>query len=158
DHDVDGRREWYVMSAEALERLEGGAVVTRANVSARRRAQMESEEQRQELSHLARVAVLGQLSGALAHEISQPLTSILANAEAAGRLLRRQTPDRPEVLDILQDIATEDQRAGEVIHRLRALLKRGEMRPQHLDGGDLVREVLELAHAELITRRVTVTT
>jgi signal transduction histidine kinase len=158
DREPGGGREWWVMSVEALERLEGGAVVTRANVSARRRAHLEIEEQRRELSHLARVAVLGQLSGALAHELSQPLTSILANAEAAQHLLRRQPADLHDLSEILQDILTEDRRAGQVVHRLRALLKRGEMRLQRVDAGELVREVLELARGELITRRVTAAT
>ena len=145
------------MRAEALERFDGGAVVTRANVSARHHAQMEIEEQRRELSHLARVAVLGQLSGALAHELRQPLSAILSNAEAARHLLERQSIDVNELRAILQDIATEDRRAAQVIDGLRAFLKRGETRMQPVDTGELVREVLQLAHAEMITRRVTAT-
>ncbi|MGH7616071.1 MAG: MASE1 domain-containing protein [Gemmatimonadaceae bacterium] len=154
EQDHDGRHEWYTMRAEALERRDGGAVVTRANITARHRAQVEIEEQRRELSHLARVAVLGQLSGALAHELRQPLSSILSNAEAARHLLRHQSPDVDELGAILQDIATEDRRAAQVIDGLRALLKRGETHMQAVDTGDLVREVLQLANAELITRRV----
>jgi len=118
---------------------------------------MQIEEQRRELSHLARVAVLGQLSGALAHELNQPLTSISSNAEAARRLLKRQPADLDELDAILGDIASEDQRAAQVIRRLRALLKRGETHLQPMDTRELLSEVLELAHAELITRRVTAT-
>jgi two-component system sensor kinase FixL len=151
----DGRLDSYVLSVEALERSDGGAVVTRANVTARRRAQLEIEEQRRELSHLARVAVLGQLSGALAHELRQPLTSILSNAEAARHLLHRGSADVEELSAILRDIIAEDKRASEVIHRLRALLKRGDARLQPVDTSELIADVLELAHAELITRRVT---
>ncbi|HEY7394719.1 MAG TPA: ATP-binding protein [Gemmatimonadaceae bacterium] len=150
----DMRPEWYTMRVEALERPDGGAVVTRANVSARRRAQLEIEEQRRELSHLARVGVLGQLSGALAHELSQPLSSILSNAEAARHLLKRERVDKVELGAILQDIVTEDRRASQVISGLRAMLKRGETRVQPVETVELVRETLELAHAELITRGV----
>jgi signal transduction histidine kinase len=157
DDDQDGRRERYALSLEVLARPDGGAVVTRANVTARRQALMQIEEQRRELSHLARVAVLGQLSGALAHELNQPLTSISSNAEAARRLLRRQPTDFDELEAILKDIASEDQRAAQVIRRLRALLKRGDTHLQPMDTRELVAEVLELAHAELITRRVTAT-
>ena len=128
DQITAGKQEWYIMRVEALERRDGGAVVTRANVSARRRAQLEIEEQRRELSHLARVGVLGQLSGALAHELSQPLSSILSNAEAARHLLRREAIDLAELSAILQDIVTEDRRASQVIGGLRAMLKRGETR------------------------------
>ncbi len=158
DRDYGGREEWYTLSAEALERPAGGAVVTRANVTALRQSRLEIEEQRRALSHLARVSVLGQLSGALAHELSQPLTSILSNAQTASHLVRRQAVDPAELGAILQDIVSEDRRAGQVIDRLRALLKRGETRLQQLDPGELIRDVLELAHAELIVRRVTATT
>ncbi|HUL01718.1 MAG TPA: MASE1 domain-containing protein [Gemmatimonadales bacterium] len=157
DYDHDGRQDHYLLSVEALERSAGGAVVRRANVTGRHQAQVEIEEQRRELSHLARVAVLGQLSGALAHELNQPLASILANAEAARRLLGREPADLEEVGAILDDIVTEDQRAARVIQRLRALLKRGETRLQSVDAGELLSESLELAHAELITRGVTAT-
>lgn len=150
-------REWYMMRVEALERSDGGAVVTRANVSARRRAQLEIEEQHRALTHLARVGVLGQLSGALAHELSQPLSSILSNAEAARHLLRRTPIDIDELNAIVGDIVSEDRRAAQVIDGLRAMLKRGETRMQAVDTERLVREVLELAHAELITRGVTAT-
>jgi len=157
DYEHDGRQAAYNISAEALEHADGGAVVTRSDVTARRQAQLEIEEQRREVSHLARVAVLGELSGALAHELSQPLAAILANADAARRLLVRRPGEVEEVREILREIISEDQRAGQVIHRLRALLKRGETRLQPVDTSALVREVLELAHAELITRRVTAT-
>jgi len=157
DEGQDGHRERYALSLEALARPDGGVVVTRANVTARRQALMQIEEQRRELSHLARVAVLGQLSGALAHELNQPLTSISSNAEAARRLLKRQPPDLDELDAILADIASEDQRAAQVIRRLRALLKRGDTHLQPMDIRELLSEVLELAHAELITRQVTPT-
>jgi signal transduction histidine kinase/integral membrane sensor domain MASE1 len=157
DQVTAGKQEWYIMRVEALERRDGGAVVTRTDVSSRRRAQLEIEEQRRELSHLARVGVLGQLSGALAHELSQPLSSILSNAEAARYLLRREAIDVKELSSILQDIVTEDRRASQVIAGLRALLKRGETRAQPEDTAELVRETMQLAHAELITRGVTAT-
>ena len=155
DHHHEGAHEWYAMSVQALERADGGAVVTRVDVSARHEALSEIEAQRRELSHLARVAVLGQLSGALAHELRQPLAAILSNAEAAQYLLHRQPRNVVELEAILRDIIAENHRAGEVMGRLRALLRRGETPLQPVDPNELVSEVLELAHAELITRRVT---
>lgn len=155
---VDGRHQWYTLTVEALQRPDGGAVITRANVSTRREAQIEVEAQRQELSHLARLAVMGEMSGALAHELRQPLTSILANAATALRLVRRDPLEVTEIALILEDIVSDDRRASEVIDRLRALFQRGETQRQPISIGDLVRESLELAHAELVTRRVLVTT
>jgi len=152
DHAAGGRR--YALSIEALERGDGGAVVTRSDVTPRREAQVAMDEQRRELSHLARVTALGQLSGALAHELNQPLTSISNNAEAARHLLRRRPVDLPEIDAALGDILAEDRRAAQVIRRLRALLRRGEARVLPLDAGELVTEVVELSHAELITRGV----
>jgi C4-dicarboxylate-specific signal transduction histidine kinase len=157
EHDHDSRRDAYTMIVEALERADGGAVVIRSNVTTRRQAQMEIEEQRRQLSHLARVAVLGQLSGAFAHELNQPLTAILSNAEAAREVLRRRPDAQHHVAGMLDDIVAADRRASAVIHRLRALLKRGDRRIQVIDTKGLIEEVLELSHTELITRRIEVT-
>jgi len=156
--EFEGRHQWYTLTVEALQRPDGGAVVTRANVSTRREAQIEVEAQRQELSHLARVAVVGEMSGALAHELRQPLTSILANASTALRLVRRDPLEVTEIALILEDIVSDNRRASEVIDRLRALFQRGETQRQPISIGDLVGESLELARAELVTRRVLVTT
>lgn len=150
----NGKFESFITRVEALERPDGGAVVTRSSVTAHRQAQIEVEEQRRELSHLARVSVLGQLSGAFAHELNQPLAAILSNAEAARRLLHAQPTDIEELSLILQDIAADDRRAAAMIQRLRALLKRGERRLQPIDMQELVEEVLQVAHTELITRHV----
>jgi two-component system, LuxR family, sensor kinase FixL len=153
----DGRREWYALGVDALEHTGGGAIVTLANVTPRRQALMELEEQRHQLSHLARVAALGQLSGALAHELNQPLASIRSNAEAARHMLQHQTADLVEVSAILRDIVSDDERAAQVIHRLRGLLKRGETHLQSLDMTELVNEALELAHGALIARSIIAT-
>jgi C4-dicarboxylate-specific signal transduction histidine kinase len=85
--------ERYALSIEALAQPHGGAIIRRTNVTARRNAQAEIEEQRRQLSHLARVTVLGQLSGALAHELNQPLAAIGSNADAARRILGQHPTD-----------------------------------------------------------------
>jgi len=115
----------------------------------------EIRQAREQLSHLTRVAMLGELSGSLAHELNQPLTAILSNAQAALRFLNAETVDRDELREILKDIADDDQRAGEVIRRLRTLVKRGEVQLQSLDLNDVVRETLRLVRSDLVTRNVT---
>ena len=157
DEVLRDQRERVALRIETLTRPDGGAIVRHTDVTARHRAQIELEDQRRQLSHLARVASLGQLSGALAHELNQPLAAIGSNAEAARHLLKRRSGDVQDLDDILRDIITENYRAAEVIRRLRALLRRGETRLQPVDVAELIAEVLELAHAELITRRVTAT-
>ena len=154
---ADGDGDRYALSVNFLALSGGGAFVRRSDVTARHKARLQIEEQRRALSHLARVSALGQLSGALAHELNQPLASIGSNAEAARLLLKRRPGDLAEIDEILHDIIEENYRAAEVIRRLRAMLKRGEMHLQPLDVRELIRDVLELAHGEMVTRRVTVT-
>ena len=149
---------WIEVSIEKLQRPEGGAVVTRTDVSNRKRAEQEARNQQQQLTHLGRAAVLGQLSGAFAHELNQPLTSILGNAEAALRLLETDDHEAAELREILRDIVHDDVRASQVIERLRALLEKGELLRRPVDLNTTVREVLEIARSELITRNARVTT
>jgi signal transduction histidine kinase len=122
------------------------------------RAAGDAREQRQQLTHLSRVAMLGELSGGIAHELNQPLTAILANAQAAQHFLAAKTMSQEEMGEILRDIIAADQRASEVIRRLRALFKKGETQFQSLDVNELVREVLSIAHGDLVTRGIEVVT
>lgn len=149
---------WIEVSVEKLRRGEGGVVVTRTDVTARKQAELEARNQRLQLTHLGRAAILGQLSGAFAHELKQPLTSILGNAEAALRMLARGSNDPAELREILIDIVQDDERAAQVIQRLRSLLDKGDTVRQPVDLNQVIQEVLELARSELITRNVSVTT
>jgi len=125
------------------------------DVTQLRRAELEVDRQREQVTHLTRVAILGQLAGALAHELRQPLTAILSNAQAAQRLLMRESVDVAELNDILEDIVTDDVRTGEVIARLRSLLKKGEHVFRPLDVNTIVRDTLALARGKLVEHRVT---
>lgn len=120
----------------------------------RRRAQREAQRRRQELEHMTRVATMGELTASLAHEINQPLAAILSNAQAAQRLLAAGGVDAAEIGDILADIAADDLRAGEVIRRMRALLRKGDADPTTLDVNDLVAEVIGLLRGEMILQNV----
>src|SRR4029453_6410406 len=90
-----------------------------ANVLSRRRAEGEVQRLRTDLAHVGRVSTIGELTASLAHELSQPLTAILSNAEVAVRLLESETVDLDQVRTILRDIVDDDMRASEVISRLR---------------------------------------
>jgi len=119
------------------------------------RARIERES-RAQLTHLSRVAMLGELSGGIAHELNQPLTAILSNAQAAQHFLANKPAEPAMLSEILQDIILADQRAGDVIQRLRAMFKRGETRTEALDANRLVRDVMSLAHGDLTTRGIEV--
>ena len=132
---------------------------------ARRRTQAalgESEaraaEQRLELAHLGRVALLGELSATLAHEMKQPLTAILTNARAAQHLLKADGAATAELREILEDIAADDRRAGEVIDHLRSLVKKTGTELQLLSVNEVVNQVLELLRTDLQHRGVVVST
>jgi|KBSSwiStaDraftv2_1062776.scaffolds.fasta_scaffold14482_3 signal transduction histidine kinase len=120
----------------------------------RARVELDAREQRLQLTHLSRVAMLGELSGGIAHELNQPLTAILSNAQAAQHLIANKSADPEILVEILRDIIAADQRAGEVIRRLRTLFKRGETQFQPLDVNELVHEVLGIVHGDLVTRSV----
>jgi C4-dicarboxylate-specific signal transduction histidine kinase len=128
------------------------------DITDRKRAEMDAAIQSRELAHLSRVTTLGELSGALAHELRQPLSAILINAQAARRLLSRDPVDLAELRAALDDIIANDRRAGTVIERLRTLLKKGDGTFETLDLNDVVRDVLALTNSDLLARRVSVTT
>ena len=159
------RYRWHVVGAAAVIATQAVLIfamlfqLRRRRVAevARRRAEAEAQQKRAELAHVSRVATLGELTAALAHELNQPLTAILSNAAAGQRFLAGPAPDLPEVRDTLADITADTQRAGEVIRRLRAMLKRGapaELAP--VDLNDVIRTVERIVRADAVRHRVTV--
>ena len=124
------------------------------DITQRRRAEQEAAERRNELAHLSRVALLAELSGSLAHELNQPLTAILSNAQAGARFLARDPPDLEEVRESLRDIVESDKRAGEIIRRMRAMLRKDPPDFQRLDLNEVVADVLHILHSDLITRSI----
>ena len=113
-------------------------------------------EHRLELAHLGRVAVVGELSAALAHEMKQPLTAILANALAGQRLLQADRVATAELRALLEDIATDNRRAGKVIDNVRDLVKKDGAKSQVLSTNEVVSEVLALVRTDLRHRGVVV--
>jgi PAS domain S-box-containing protein len=124
------------------------------DITERRKAEMEAHELRANLAHAGRVTLLGQLASALAHELSQPLGAILRNAEAAEIMLQKQSPDLEELRAIVTDILADDQRAGNVIDRLRSLLRRGRVDPQPIRLQSVVSEVFSLVRADAAARHL----
>jgi PAS domain S-box-containing protein len=128
------------------------------DITDRKRAELDAAAQRQELAHLNRVLMLAEQSGALAHELSQPLAAILSNAQAARRLLDHHPVDLDELRATLDDVIKNDKRAGAVIHRLRELLKKSNTVLQPLDLNEVTREALDLTRSDLLLRRMPITT
>ena len=145
-------RPWSDAFMEQLRLL--GEVV--ANALAAATAERESGRLRQELAHIGRVSALGELTGSLAHELNQPLTAILNNAEVAQQHVEAETIDVAKLQDILSDIVADDKRAAGVIRRLRTMLKKGELEHVPLDVNDVVREVIDLVRNDTILRDIPV--
>jgi signal transduction histidine kinase len=122
----------------------------------RRTAEREVAAGRVELAHMSRVAQLGELSGAVAHELNQPLTSILANAEVGLQLARRDPADLKEITAILEDIVEDDRRAAGIIVELRRLMAKGESSLEPLDLNEVVDATVMLARSEFLVRQVIV--
>ena len=116
-----------------------------AVIREREQAEDALHEQRNQLAHATRVATAGELSGAIAHELRQPLTSILANSQAAVLLLGQDRPDLEQVREILDDIIRDDRQASDVIARLRLFLKEGQSRFEPLAVETVVRDALALS-------------
>jgi signal transduction histidine kinase len=154
--DFDGTARFY---EACVVRCDGDKILSIVrDITSRRQAQLESDAQRRQLAHLSRVATLGELSGALALELSQPLTAVLTNAQAARHFLDRHPLNIEQLRAAVDDIIRNDKRAGAVIDRLRAFLRKGEPAHQSVDVNETIREVLDLAYGELTSRRIAVQT
>jgi len=124
------------------------------DITAAKQTELEVRELRDTLAHTGRVTLLGNLASALAHELSQPLGAILRNAEAAEIMLGQADPDMDELRAITEDILRDDHRAGQVIDKLRALLKRGTIVLKPVDLSSLITEVLSLVQTDAVVRHV----
>lgn len=114
------------------------------------------QRQRDELAHVVRINTIGELAGSLAHELNQPLTAILSNAQAAQRFLAADPTSLEEVRAILQDIVIDDKRAGDVIRRVRDLVRNGNIEIAPLDLETILRDVVKLIHTDAILHNVNV--
>ena len=153
----DGQQRWVRTRARSYKDSTGKVLRiagTVTNISERKKMEAEVERQQQSLAHLARVGVIGELSGALAHELNQPLTAILSNAQAIQRMVKQQPLNIAEMQNAINDIIEDDSRAGDVIRHLRALLKKDEAHHDLLDLNALVTNALHLTRSDLISRRV----
>lgn len=117
-------------------------------------AELESRHRMTELAHANRQATAGELSSSIAHELNQPLGSILTNAETAQVILQSPSPDLNEIKEIIADIRRDDLRASEVIHRMRSLLKRRPFETKQIDLNDTIREVFEFLSVQASAHNV----
>jgi len=137
-------RHWCEVRVQPLGRPARGAVLTHQDVTARKRVEAEAQRHLHEVAHVNTGSDVGELAAAVAHELNQPLTAVLSNAQAARRILTGASPCIADVREILDDIIEQDKRAGEVIQRIRRILRKDRFEWASVDLNALVRDVIQL--------------
>ena len=120
----------------------------------RLQAEVQARQRSAELAHINRYTMAGELTAMIAHELNTPLAAILTNTETAELMVKSSTPDLREMEEILADIRRDDERASEVISRLRKLLKKAPLELKNIDLNEIVRETMQLLSALAIARKV----
>jgi len=149
----DGTYRWLEWTAVPAGNLIYAAA---RDITERLEAEAEARHRREELAHVARIATMGELTTSLAHEINQPLAAIRSNAEAAQRFLSQAAPDISEVRQILDDIIRDDRRAGEVVQKVRALVRKETPLRELLDLNEAIQEVAALIRADSLLQGLSI--
>jgi PAS domain S-box-containing protein len=126
------------------------------DITERKNAEEDRRLLREELTHMSRITTIGTLAGALAHEINQPLTAIMSNAQAALRFLDAEKPNIDELREILSDITNDTIRSSDVIHQLRDFMKKGEIALIPLNINETIKEVVNLTHRDAESRHISI--
>jgi C4-dicarboxylate-specific signal transduction histidine kinase len=126
------------------------------DITDRKQAQLQAEQDRSALQHMTRVSIMGQISASIAHELNQPLGAISNNAGAAEILIRADPPNLKEVTAILGDIKRDNRRASDIISKIRKLLRKSEFELQDTDLNEAIDETMKLISAEAANKNVSV--
>jgi signal transduction histidine kinase len=149
------RYSWQIALITAIVLVQAGLILVLLREHRRRQlAEVQSRQRMAELARVMRFSTAGELTASIAHEINQPLGSILTNAETAQAILKSPSPDIAELNDIVVDILRDDQRASEVIRRMRSLLKKAPFELKNFDLNDVVRETLGFFSSRAVGRKV----
>lgn len=152
------RFRWQILMITAVVLVQAGLISGLLHERRRRLvAEVESRQRLTELAHANRYSAVGELTTSIAHELNQPLGAILTNAESAELMLKLNSPDIGELRQILADIRRDDQRASEVIRRLRSVLKKTPFEIRDIELNDTVREAIDLVKAVALGRRIMLT-
>ncbi len=155
----DGEYRWFIDSGRTRLDAQGnivGYIGSCADVTEQKSAELELQEQRQQLEHVSRISLVGELSASIAHELNQPLTATLANAQAARRYLAHGQPDLEEVRAIINDVITDTIRAGDVIKHVRALVRKGNQEFSAVNVDEVIRDVVSFLHSDIAARKACV--
>jgi signal transduction histidine kinase len=149
---------WQISFIAAVILLQAGLISILLHEHRRRQhAEVQARQRMSELAHVNRFSTAGEWTASIAHEINQPLGSILANAETAQAILKSPSPDMVELNEIVDDIVRDDRRAGEIIRRTRSLLRKAPFELKDLDLNDTAREIVDFLSTLAVARKVELT-
>src|SRR5437660_7421784 len=156
-----GKTRWVIVRGRCLEDEHGSLlelIGVTIDVSAQKQSELQLQIQREEMSHLNRVALMGEMTASFAHELNQPLTAIANNASAARRFLQHGNIDPVLLQQLLQDMVADSQRAGEVIRRIRSLVRKETSVHTLLNLNTIISDTVRLVSSDVLTRESVVTT
>ena len=153
---VTSGEQWLEVRVEPLEQEMGGAVLALVDITARKRAEVHAARNLETISHLNRVAAVSELATSLAHELNQPLAAIGLNAEAAIMQLERPAPETAGVREAMCEILSDQLRAGEVIRRMRDLLKKKDRVTEPTNVNEMAKRIVPLVRNDAALRHVNV--
>ena len=122
------------------------------DITARKQAELDAQRDRAELSHLSRVALMGEMSASIAHELNQPLAGILSNAAAGQRFIDRGDVDQREIRELLGDIIADGHRASDVVRGIRGMVKKEQVERHSVDLNAIVMDALRMASPDAVLR------
>ena len=120
------------------------------NITARKQAELEAKQRRDELNHLSRVALVGELSASIAHELNQPLAGILSNAGAGEFVIDQGDVDLKEIRELLADISADARRASDVVHGIRSMIKKEQATRHRINLNDVVTNVIHIIGSDAL--------
>jgi two-component system sensor kinase FixL len=150
---ADGTRRWIAARGRAIYGATGQPLKMMGasfDITERRQRALETEGHRQELAHLGRVALMGEMASSLAHELNQPLTAMVTNAAAGQRFVDRGVIDARELHELLVDIALDGERAGKIIRGIREMVKKGDTARELVDMNQVVKDVVRLTNSDAV--------
>ena len=156
-----GKTRWVMMRGRCLQDEQGNLlelIGVTIDVSAQKQSDLQLQIQREEMAHLNRVALMGEMTASVAHELNQPLTAIANNAAAARRFFDRGQIDPAILKQLLGDIAAASHRAGEVINGIRAMARKGKSTRSPLNLNAVIADTLRLVRSDILIRETAVVT
>jgi len=151
-------RRWSHLRLRRLDRSDGGAVIAHVDITPRKRMETENQKTLHELAHMNMRAGMGELVSVVTHEINQPLTASLGNAQALRRMLAsKQLPEGGEFLPIVEDIIDANRRAADVISRIRTVLRKEEFEMQPLDLNAVVADIIRMLNPSAANEGIVMT-